>query len=167
MSERLLKKYLKDLSEQELKEELLKLYHKLPQVKTYYKAELSVDGSKIYETYKTKLDREIRKLYNVKFGGYRNKEMNAIIAEFEKMAVFKVDIAHLMLHRVYQCIVFINQFGVEDESYCMATAKHIIKTLQFITYNNLYDDLKPSIEKLLTIASQCYMMQHIIFENYI
>jgi hypothetical protein len=167
MSERLLKKHLKDLSEQELKEELLKLYHKLPQVKTYYKAELSADGGKIYEAYKTKLNREIRKLYNVKFGGYRNKEMNGIINEFEKMAVFKVDIAQLMLHRVQECVIFINKFKVEDESYCKATAKHIIKTLQFITQNGFNDDLKPVIEKLLTIASQCYMIQDIIFENYL
>ncbi len=167
MSEKALKKYIKNLSEAELKEELIKLYQKLPQVKTYYKAELSVDGTKVYEEYKKKLDREIRKLYNVKFGGYRNKEMNAIINEFEKMAVFKVDIAQLMLHRVKECVTFINQFGVEDESYCVATSKHIIKTLQFIAQNGFEEDMKPSIEQLLTITSQCYMMQDIIFENYI
>ncbi len=105
-----LKKYLDDLTEQELREEIKALYRKFPIVKEYYQLELSLDSTPVVEDYKSK----IRRYY---FPAGRNikrpkaAKMRDLINQFKKVAPFPHDVIDLLLFQTETMIQFTSENG--------------------------------------------------------
>lgn len=98
-----LQKHLEQLEAEELREELMTLYQKFPNVKEYYQAELETgDESQVLESYKKK----IYQAYFPKRGAGRRKNSTCrkLISAYRKIAVFEVDVIDLCLWRV-ECAV--------------------------------------------------------------
>lgn len=111
------KKLLASLSHEELKDEMLKLFQKLPQVQAFYAQDFSSpeDRQKILADYKNKI-------YNQFWTRSGNPKiptgtaLKLIIGEFEKVCVSQSELAELLLYRVDCCMEQANDLGGTSDS---------------------------------------------------
>ncbi len=111
------KKYLGEMTEAELREELLKLFGKLTQVQEFYAQELMSESER-----KAMLDDYKKKIYGyfyTRTGNPRipnNAEIRKLITAFEKVAVFPHEVIDLLLYRVEVATDFASEFGGMPET---------------------------------------------------
>jgi Family of unknown function (DUF6155) len=132
------KKLLISFSEQEAKDELLRLFNKLPQVQNFYFQELSSeeDRKKNLEEYKTK----IYKLFWTSSGNPKKASGAAVkklISDFEKVAISPSDVVSLLLYRVDVCLKQANQFGGAAEAKYNTALTAFEKALKIIIKEQL------------------------------
>lgn len=117
MSKKELKTYLNDLSEEELRAEIIKLHSKFQQVQEHYRMELTSDTAQILNEYKARIEKEY--FPSRGYGKARSGEARKIESDFKKIAVFKKDVIELMLFKVEMMIQYSNKYGDINESfYC-------------------------------------------------
>ncbi|HFA51627.1 MAG TPA: hypothetical protein ENJ95_21650 [Bacteroidetes bacterium] len=106
------KKYLASLDEAALRDELLRLFRKLPQVQEFYMQELLSDSER-----KAMLDSYKKKIYNQYWtrGGnprrFSNAEIRKLQTAFEKVSVFPVEVIDLLLYRTEVATEWAHTFG--------------------------------------------------------
>ncbi len=150
MNKKELKKYIATLSNDELQNELIKLFEKFDQVKHFYTAELSNDTQILISKYKQKIEKEFQRASARSSNSYRITEINNIIKEFEKVSVFSIDIIELKLYRVELAIKLVKEHRIDDQTYYGSIAGHYQKTIKQINATHLEDYFA---EKLDTIKA--------------
>lgn len=110
-----LTKYLEHLEEEELRQEILQLYRKLPIVREYYQMELAVDAAGLVEKYK----KDVRKAFFPARGrGRRGRsESRKIIRAFERISVHQKDILTLLFYRVSIMVDYLTAHRLVSESF--------------------------------------------------
>lgn len=135
------KKLLAEMTEEELRAELLKLFNKLEQVQMFYAQDLmgKEDRQKILEECKTK----IYKKFWTPSGNPRNNVSNAdirkIITDFEKISAFPHEVVDLLLYRVETATDFANQFGGMPDADYNASTTAFEKAIKLIVKHKLID----------------------------
>jgi hypothetical protein len=132
------KKLLAELSHEELKAEILKLFQKLPQVQAFYAQDLASpeDRKKILETYK-------KKIYNEFWTRGGNPKiptataLKLIIGDFEKVCVAQAELVDLLLYRVDCCMAQANEFGGTSDSAYNSALTAFEKALKIIVKEKL------------------------------
>ena len=148
-----LKKWVQELSEDELQEELLKLYKKFPIVKEYYQQELSQDGGLI-EDYKKK----IRQHYfptgrSVKRP--RAAKTRELLSRFRKLSPFPYDVADLLLYQAETMVEFSASKGTSGNrgyisgGFNQTLISRYKEALQLIVAESLQQDFMPRLQQLL------------------
>lgn len=148
-----LKKWVQELSEEELQEELLKLYKKFPIVKEYYQQELSQDGGLI-EDYKKK----IRQHYfptgrSVKRP--RAAKTRELLSRFRKLSPFPYDVADLLLYQAETMVEFSASKGTSGNrgyisgGFNQTLISRYKEALQLIVAESLQQDFMPRLQQLL------------------
>ena len=132
------KTYLATLDEAGLREELLKLFGKLPQVQEFYAQELMPDTDRkaMLDEYKAK----IHKQFWTKGGNPRspsNAEIKTLISSFEKVSVFPTELIDLLLYRVETATDFANQFGGMPDADYNASYNAFKKAVELIAKHKL------------------------------
>ena len=133
------KRLINEMTEAELREELLKLFNKLDQVQMFYAQDLmgKEDRQKILEECKTK----IYKKFWTPSGNPRNNVSNAdirkIISDFEKISAFPHEVVDLVLYRVETATDFANQFGGMPDADYKAAATAFEKAMKLMVKNKL------------------------------
>ncbi|WP_224999828.1 DUF6155 family protein [Cesiribacter sp. SM1] len=150
------KKYLQELSEEELQEELLKLYKKFPIVKEYYQQELSQDGGGLVGDYKKK----IRQHYfpsgrSVKRP--RAAKTRELLSRFRKLSPFPYDVADLLLYQAETMVEFSASKGSGNRGYISGGFNSTLisrykEALQLIVAEGLQQDFMPRLQQLLKDA---------------
>jgi hypothetical protein len=105
------KKLINEMNEAALREELLKLYTKLPIVKYFYNQDLMTEEERhvVLKSYKDKIYKQFwTPKGNPKMAN--NSQIRSIIAEFEKIAVFPYDVIDLLIYRVETTTDHANDF---------------------------------------------------------
>ena len=132
------KKFIGQMTEEEMRNELTILFSKLPQVHDYYAQELMPP-----EVRKSVLDEYKKKVYNqfwTRTGNPRNTsnaEVRKIITAFEKVSVMPKEVVELLLYRVDVTLDQANQFGGLAEADYNAAINAYEKALKIITKEKL------------------------------
>ncbi len=134
------KKLLANLSHEELKDEMLKLFQKLPQVQAFYAQELlgETDRRKILEEYKKKIYKE----FWTSSGNYKNtsnSKVRTMITDFEKVCVSQSELVELILYRVDVALHRANEFGMSDDSEYNPALNAFEKALKIVEKERLFE----------------------------
>lgn len=133
-----LKRFLAELSEAELREEVQKLFAKLPQVQAFYAQELlsPADRKKVVDELKKKIAGQ----FFTRMGNPRsssNAELRKLISDFEKTAVVKADVVELLIYRVEQAVKFDDAYGGMPDGDYNAAVNAFEKALKLIQLERL------------------------------
>jgi Family of unknown function (DUF6155) len=145
------KKLLAEMTEEEVRAELLKLFNKLEQVQLFYAQDLmgKEDRQKILEECKTK----IYKKFWTPSGNPRNNVSNAdirkIITDFEKISAFPHEVVELILYRVDTATDFAHQFGGMADGDYNASSTAYEKAMKLISKNKLETYFKEKAQDIL------------------
>lgn len=151
-----LKKFLSELAQEELQEEILKLYKKFPLVKEYYQQELAEDGGGLLQDYKKK----IRQHYfpsgrSVKRP--RAAKTRELLSRFRKLSPFPYDVADLLLYQAEVMVEFSASKGKGNKGYISGGFNQTLisrykEALQLIAAEALVQDFMPRLQQLLKEA---------------
>lgn len=145
-----LKKYLAEMNEEALRDEILKLYQKLPQVKDFYNQDLmsELERQAMLDTYKKK----VYKHFWTPSGNPkdpRNAEIKALVSEFEKIAAFPYDVIDLLLYRVELTTEHANEYGGAADANYNASTTMFKKAMKLIQTHGYLSHFQRRIEKVL------------------
>ena len=152
------KKLLATFSEQEAKDELLKLFNKLPQVQDFYLQELASeeDRKKVVEDCKKKIYNEFwTRSGNPKIGN--NTTIRKVISDFEKVSVAPSELIELLLYRVDICLEHANDYGGAPDANYNGAITAFEKALKLINKEKLEPYFK---EKCIKISEYRGNMDH-------
>lgn len=150
------KKYLNELSEEELREEFLKLYKKFPILKEYYQQELSQDGGGLVGDYKKKLrqhyfpsGRAVKRP--------RAAKTRELLSRFRKLSPFPFDVADLLLYQAEVMVEFSASKGSGNRGFISGGFNQTLVSrykdaLQLIVAEGLQPDFMPRLQQLLQNA---------------
>ena len=151
------KKYLASLDEAGLREELLKLFSKLPQVQEFYAQELLSDAGR-----KAMLEDYKKKIYNqfwTRTGNPRqpsNAELRTMLSNFEKVSVFPSEVIDLYLYRVETATEFANDFGGMSDASYNASISAFKKAVEMMVEHKLGDYFRERCEELFLFDNLDY-----------
>jgi Family of unknown function (DUF6155) len=138
------KKLLAEMTEAELRDELLKLFNKLEQVQMFYAQDLlsKDDRQKILKEAKDKIYKKFWTPSGSPRNNISNVDLRKIIADFEKISAFPHEVIDLILHRVEMANDFVNQFGGMPDADLNAASTAFDKALKLIKTHKLEDYFK-------------------------
>lgn len=166
-----LKKILDEMSEDELKQEIFKLYNKLPQVKDFYNQDLMTEEERqeVLGKYKEKIYKEFWTSKGNPKGMINNSTIKNIISEYEKIVLFSFDLVELLIYRVEISTEYAEQFGGMSESNYNTTITTFKKAMKLIEENNYRSYFEDRIKKILKAGNLDYwyieQLEHLFYEN--
>jgi hypothetical protein len=138
--------YLKQLSKEELINEIKKLQSKFNPVKEYYALELGNDTTTLLNKYKSKLDKIFKPRGN--FLNPNLKEANIVISQFSKISFFATDKIDLMLYKTELIMEFLEEWGHEFTNLVNSFISTYGKLVDLIHENGLEEQFRPRCEKV-------------------
>lgn len=137
-------KYIVELSEDELKEELLKLFDKIPEVKLFYKMDLGSDKDrkKIYD----KAKKDIAKKYVTK--SYRRprrpriQKVNKILSELKKSSILSFELIDIYLFTSETALAFNKEYQFYSDVLTNNICLCFEKAMLLIKENRMEEDYK-------------------------
>ena len=135
------KKLLAEMTEEELRTELLKLFNKLEQVQMFYAQDLMSkdDRQKILEECKTKIYKKFWTTSGNPRNNISNADIRKIITDFEKISAFPHEVVDLILYRVETATDFASQFGGMPDADYNASTTAFEKAIKLIVKHKLID----------------------------
>ena len=133
------KKLIAEMDEVALREELLKLYTKLPIVKDFYNQDLMTEEERqvVLKTYKDKIYKQFWTSRGSPRDYPNNAQIRSLISEFEKIAIFPYDVIDLLIYRVEVTTDYANKFGGTLDADYNASITAFKKAVKLIKENNL------------------------------
>jgi Family of unknown function (DUF6155) len=146
-----LKKILEEMTQDELKQEILKLYNKLPQVKDFYNQDLMTEQERqeVLGKYKEKIYKEFWTSKGNPKGMINNSTIKTIISDYEKICLFAYDLVDLLLYRVEISTEYADQFGGMAESNYNSSITTFKKAMKIIQENNFLTHFEKRIKIVL------------------
>jgi Family of unknown function (DUF6155) len=138
------KKLIAEMTEAELRDELLKLFNKLEQVQMFYAQDLlsKDDRQKILQEAKDKIYKKFWTPSGSPRNNISNVDLRKIIADFEKISAFPHEVIDLILHRVEMANDLVNQFGGMPDADLNAASTAFDKALKLIKTHKLEEYFK-------------------------
>jgi hypothetical protein len=165
------KKYLASLDEAGLREELQKLFNKLPQVQEFYAQELMSDTER-----KAMLEDYKKKIYNqfwTRSGNPRNPsnaELRTLLTNFEKVSVFPSEVIDLYLYRVEMATEFANDFGGMPDADYNASITAFKRAIEMMMEHKLGNQFRIRCEELFRFNNLDYWymeeLEELFHENF-
>ena len=149
-------KFLNSMNEEELREELDKLYTKYKAVKEYYVMELGEveDRKKLLERAKNSISR----LYERRKTRSRLSKVNAILKNMSAISIFDHELADVFIHHVECATSHINYYGLRRDADANHLATSFKKSVDLITSSQTRDENAPRLEKVLDRLHRFYML---------
>lgn len=146
-----LKRYLQDLSEEELRQEILRLYGSIPLVKEFYQLELSPDVNSLAQDYKRKIHRYyFPKGRNIKRP--KAAKMRELIRNFQRISPFPFDVADLLLYQIECMVDFSKENGYISKSFQQTIVSRYKEALSIISKEMLKPDFMKRSQDILKEA---------------
>ncbi|MGE0560598.1 MAG: DUF6155 family protein [Flavobacteriales bacterium] len=149
MSKKDLKAYLKELKKKQLEEQILDLYDRFNEVKTFYNFVFKPKEDKLLEDARFKISKEYFPVNNRKPKARRSVAQN-IIKHFIQLGVDAYIIADLMFFNLEVAQRFSAQKEIKQEAFYKSMLKSFEQAVKFIQENNLHAEFN---ERLMTIMS--------------
>lgn len=160
-------KHIKNLSEEELKEELAMLFDKVEGVKTYYKMDLGSDSDreKIYK----KVKKNIASKYATK--SYRKprrpriQKVNLILGKIKNESIFSHEIIDVYLFTVETAVHFMIEYDFYSEVLENNIVKTFLKAHFLIKDNRMEEEFEERYNKILNQCKPYYQITKRIKSN--
>lgn len=151
MSKRALKKYLSDLSKEELEEQITELYDRLKEVKEFYNFVFNPKEDKLLDEAKFKVSKEY-----FPPGKRRAKKRRSVaqnfIKNFVKLGVEPMKIADLMLYNVEIAQTYNASYPIKAEAFYKSMLKSFSEAVTFIDQNGLESQMNARIDRVVEEA---------------
>lgn len=146
------------MSEEELKEELDKLYTKYKPIKDYYTMELGevADRKKLLDRAKTAIGR----LYERRKTRSRLSKVNNILKEISLISIFDHELADVYIHHVESATSHINYYGLKRDADANHLAASFKKAVDLITSSQTKEENGPRLEKVLEKLHRYYALSN-------
>ncbi|MBB4803919.1 hypothetical protein HNP37_003999 [Flavobacterium nitrogenifigens] len=147
MSKRDLKKYLGDLTKEQLEEQLIELYEKFAPVKTYYDFVFNPKEDKLLQEAKVKISQEY---FPIKKPGakwrpkakMRRSVAQKLIKHFMTLGVDSYILADIMLYNIEIAQTFSSQNFIKQELFYKSIFNSFEQAVNFIISNGIFNDFK-------------------------
>ncbi|KAF2513843.1 DUF6155 family protein [Flavobacterium foetidum] len=159
MSKRDLKKYLGELTKEQLEEQLIELYEKFSPVKVYYDFVFNPKEDKLEQEAKVKISHEYFpvKKPNAKWrpkAKMRRSVAQKIIKHFIMLGVDSFIIADIMLYNIEIAQTFSSQNFIKQELFYKSMFNSFEQAVNFIISNGIFNDFKERISSIEQETSQ-------------
>lgn len=164
MSKRELKKYIHDLSKEQLEEQIIDLYGRFKEVKTYYDFAFNPKEKKLVEECKIKISNEYFPL------GRRKPKMRRSVAQkyikhFLTLGMDVGFIADVMLYNIEIAQTFSSGRPPKQESFYKSMLVSFEKASEFIVTNGLLSEFKSRLENISDEADSQEWFNSVAFER--
>jgi len=155
----------------ELKQEILKLYNKLPQVKDFYNQEIMTEEERqvVLNKYKEKIYSEFWTSKGNPKGMINNSTIKNILSEYEKICLFEYDLLDLLIYRVEITTEFAEQHEGMAESNYHTSIITFKKAMKIMHDNNFITHFDKRIKILLKATNLDYryieQLEHLFYGN--
>lgn len=165
-NKRELNKYLEHLSKKELEQEVLKLYSKFKEIKAYYQLELGSpeDRAELLANYKEQIT--LKYFPKRGFGDPSNAEIRKILNQYKKIAIFKHEIAALLLHRIEITIKYSRKYGYCEDSLYNSVFSNFEELVQLMEVHQLTDLYLKDCKQLVSEWAYGEDMQQILNQRF-
>lgn len=154
-----LRRYLASLDAEELRKEIEKLYGQFPQIKRYYDMDLGGEAGR--EALLNDYKEQIRLAY---FGQYRTiwtsakaSNIQQILKEFRKIAIFAQDEVELCLHRVEQALKASQCFGFQGYAFYDSATVSFRQALELMHKEQLNSLFEEKVGALIEAAERDFL----------
>lgn len=144
-------KFVESLKEDDLREELLRLYEGLEEVRGHYRMELGSrkDRDKYYEKAKDNIRDKFKTKSYRKPRRPRIQKLNAFVKELEKSAVFPHELIDIYLHIVETAVTFSYEYRFASGPIFNTILKYYEKALEQIRLCRMTDDYQSRCQSIL------------------
>ncbi|SFD90979.1 DUF6155 family protein [Flavobacterium phragmitis] len=154
MSKRDLKKYLGELTKEQLEEQLIELYEKFAPVKTYYDFVFNPKEDKLLQEAKVKISQEY---FPIKKPGarwrpkakMRRSVAQKLIKHFMTLGVDSFVLADIMLYNIEIAQTYSSQNYIKQELFYKSMLNSFEQAVNFIVSNGIFSDFKLRINAIL------------------
>ncbi|GET29720.1 DUF6155 family protein [Prolixibacter sp. SD074] len=164
MSKRELKQYLKELTKEQVEEQILDLYGRFKEVKTFYDFAFNPREDKLLEEAKWQISKEYFPV-NGRKPKTRRSVAQKHIRNFIRMGVDAPIIADLMLYNMEVAQTFCGERPVTQEAFYRAMLKSFEEALVFIEGHGLITQVVPRINRIVDEAVEQRWMNRSAFEK--
>lgn len=147
MSKRDLKKYLSELTQAQIQEQILELYVKFPEVKNYYDFVFNPNEEKLLQEAKVKISNEYFPV-KTKRAKLRRSTAQKIIKHFITLGVDAFAVADLMLYSIEIAQVYSSSTKVVNEAFFKSFLNSFHQTVRFMIEKGILLDFKNRLEKI-------------------
>lgn len=160
MSKREFKKYIHELDKESLEEQVLDLYDRFKEVKTYYDFVFNPQEEKRLEDAKLKISKEYFPI-NGRKAKKRRSVAQKMIKHFKTLGVESHVIAELMLYNIELAITFSGENRVNQEAFYKSIFKSFEEYITFSIQNAVFQLFDNRIDEVLTeVKKQDWFNSH-------
>ena len=151
MSKRDLKKYLSELSKDQVAEQLLELYSKFPDVKTYYDFVFNPNEEKLLREAKIKISNEYFPIKG-KRPKLRRSTAHKIIKHFTSLGVDAFVIADIMLYNIEIAQVYSDKYKISSDTFYKSFYTSFSQSASFMIEKGILESFQVRLQRITEIT---------------
>ncbi len=151
MSKRALKKQISTLSNAELQEQIIELYERIPEVKTYYDFVFNPKEDKLVDEAKIKISNEYFPTRR-KRPRKRRSIAQKYIKHFKTLGMNPLLLSDVMIFNIEIAQTFEQSNPGQPDAFYKSMLNSFKELLQYVTYHHLLEDLGERIEGIVSLA---------------
>jgi hypothetical protein len=148
LSKRALKKYLNDLDKEQLEEQIMDLYERFKEVKTYYNFAFNPNEDKLMEDAKFKISKEYFPLSRRR-PKMRRSIAQKLIKNFITLGVDSIRVADLMLYTIEIALIYSRDHTIRQVSFYKSILTSFEQAVEFIQSYGIWPEFKERIDQIL------------------
>lgn len=164
MSKRELKKYLTELNKTQLEAQILDLYDRFKDVKTFYDFAFNPNENKLLEDCKFKISKEY-----FPPGGRKAKMRRSVaqkyIRHFKTLGVEPNIIADIMLFNIEIAQTYTAEHTIRQDAFYLSMLKSFQESLVYISDHGLIKQMQDRIDKIVDAVIEQNWFNALAFEN--
>ena len=153
MSKRALKKQLSELDKNALEEQIMELYERIPEVKTYYDFIFNPKEDKLVEEAKVKISNEYFPTRR-KRARKRRSIAQKYIKHFKTLGMNPVLLLDVMLYNIEIAQTFAQATTPQPDAFYKSMLNSFKEVIQYATYHHLLEDEANRIERIVSITEE-------------
>jgi hypothetical protein len=153
LSKRALKEYLQSLEKHQLEEQILDLYHRFKEVKTFYNFVFNPKEEKLVEECKLKISKEYFPT-NGRKPKMRRSTAQKAIRHFIQLGMENGLIADVMIYNLEIAQTFSAQKELKQQAFYTSLSNSFQQALDFVLKSGLWSDFDKRLQKVVEEAQQ-------------
>ncbi|WP_035336881.1 DUF6155 family protein [Dokdonia sp. PRO95] len=153
MSKRALKKQISTLSNVELQEQIMELYERIPEVKTYYDFVFNPKEDKLVDEAKIKISNEYFPTRR-KRPRKRRSIAQKYIKHFKTLGMNPLLLSDVMIFNIEIAQTFEQSSPGQPEAFYKSMLNSFKELMQYATYHHLLEELGERIERIVSLAEE-------------
>ncbi|AWH75250.1 hypothetical protein DCS32_14075 [Dokdonia sp. Dokd-P16] len=153
MSKRALKKQISTLSNAELQEQIMELYERIPEVKTYYDFVFNPKEDKLVDEAKIKISNEYFPTRR-KRPRKRRSIAQKYIKHFKTLGMNPLLLSDVMIFNIEIAQTFEQSSPGQPDAFYKSMLNSFKELVQYVTYHHLLEELGERLERIVALAEE-------------